>query len=343
MINARSRMIKEFIFCVGLPGCGKSTYLDNHYPEDAYTLENVHMLDDREFEFARSHSDDNTYFRIAADDLKPYLDGYTDEHPEVVHEQSVKLVKSLIFKMMETNMYGTVILDGGGINRHYNASIIEHIRLVNPTCKITCLYFDTPIEVCLKRISLRKRKVPIESIYDKNQRLIGCINRYKEVVDEFIRIDYYTNKYVMLDMDGTIAGFSKVRFDEEGNADFVNGELFRHLRPNNFVINFIKEHYDMKNVYICTACANSIAWTEKCEWLDKYFPEIPKENRFWCGNKDYKYVFVKQFAEHMGWKRNEVVLIDDYHPTIDKCKKVSVNCLHPSNIEALIDPYAVFS
>lgn len=345
-------MIKEFIFTVGLPGCGKSSYLERNYPSPHTFIKwcemEVYACDGITFDYEKDGQEfiqsciDKDLVLISADEVKTKLDGYTDIHPEVVHEESVQIARQFVFELSR-RCDGTIIMDGGGINHHYTEDILSYIRGNCPGVKITELFFDTPIEICLKRIEGRGRKVPRESIFDKNQMLIGCINRYKRYVDNFVRVDYYTNKYVMLDMDGTIAGYSNVRQDEDGNSDFVNGELFKHLRPNLFIINFIKEHYDMKNVYICTACANSIAWQEKCEWLDKYFPEIPVENRYWCGNKDYKYVFVKQFAEHMGWNRNEVVLIDDYHYTIDKCKKVSINCIHPSNIEALADQYAIFS
>ena len=335
-------MLKEFIFTLGLPGSGKSSYLDKRYP-DAWTLSNSkeieHVLGE-ELDFIGSAKNQNVV-TISADEIKEYeLKGRCA--PEDIHEKSVSLAKDMIYQLC-TSMNGILIMDGGGVNKHYTEDIINYVKQNNPDVKITCLFFDTPIEVCLKRMQNRERKVPIDAIYDKNQMLVSCVHRYCNIVDEFIRINYFTNKYLILDMDGTIAGYSKARFDEDNNADFVTGELFKHLRPNNHVIEFAKKHYKPENIYICTAVANSIAWQEKDEWLDKYFPEIPKQNRFWCGKKEYKHVFIKQFARYMGWKRNEMVLIDDYHPTIDGCKKFGINCLHPSNIEALIDPYAIFS
>ena len=157
------------------------------------------------------------------------------------------------------------------------------------------------------------------------------------MVDNLVRIRYFTNKYILLDMDGTICGYTKARFDEEGCADFTTGELFLHLKPVKHVIDYVKEHYDMENVFIVTAVPNSIAWDEKNRWLDEHFPEISKDHRFFCGNKDYKHVFVKQLASLMGWERNEFVLVDDYHPIIEKCRKMAINCIHPSNIESLFD------
>lgn len=368
-------MIRNFVFTVGLPGCGKSTWLNKNYvnvfdPKKYfgrgcdYLLPNfsISRLFDTDImvDYFKKHVDDKAMSNIpegikpavivAADDIKPWIPGYNSDNPEPVHEDSVKYAEKFVYNICSSKDIDidTLVMDGGGINNNYTARIIERIRAAKdiadyPEVKITCVYFDTPVEVCLERVSKRERKVPTNDIYSKNQKILKCIHRYKTMVDEFIRVNYFTNKYILLDMDGTICGYGKARFDEDGNADFVNGELFRHLLPVRSVIDFVKANYDMKNVYIVTAVANSIAWTEKNEWLDKHFPEIPKENRYFCGNKDYKYVFVKQLAEYKKWGRNEMVLIDDYHKTIELCKKHKINCVHPSNIEALTDSYAIFS
>ena len=105
------------------------------------------------------------------------------------------------------------------------------------------------------------------------------------------------------------------------------------------VIDFVKNNFDLNEVYICSAVANSVVWDEKNHWLDKYFPEIPRQNRLFVGNKDYKHVFVKNYCTMRNWPLNTVTLIDDYHPTIQKCEKLGINCVHPSNIESIIDKY----
>lgn len=304
-------MITEFIFCCALPGAGKSTYIEKHY-------RGSHEI-------------------VSADEIKKTLPGYTPQNPEVVHEQSVQLARERIFEMCRDSESHKVVLDGGGINNHYNVSIIETIRDINPGAEITCLFFDTPVEVCIERISHRERKVPIEAIYQKNQQLVKCINRYREMVDEFVRIDYFTNKYLILDMDGTIAAYSKAKVDEDGNVDFVNCEQFRYSQPVTHVIEFVRKHFDMQNVFIVTACPNSIAWYEKLIWLDRHFPEIPRTNRFFVGNKDWKHVFIKHLALRNKWKMNEICVVDDFHNTLSKCTAIGVNAIHPSNIEVMFN------
>ena len=360
-------MINKFYFSLALPGAGKTTWINEHFHNELPMNEYVEYMNEGRLlslgpeDLVKSLYIKDYYnsrviktpeiFRnwisgivVSADDIKPYISGYNPADPFPVHEQSVQLAKQMVENIATSDdLEVNVFMDGGGVNNHYTENIINFVREHCPKCEIICVYFETPVEVCVDRISKRERKVPLSSIYEKNQKIIPCLYRYQPLVDKFVRVNYYTNKYILLDMDGTICGYTKARFDIDGNADFVNGELFLHLKPVQYVIDYVKEHYDMENVYIVTAVANSIAWEEKNKWLDKYFPELPKENRYFCGNKDYKYVFVKQLADHKGWKRNEMVLVDDYHPTIEKCKKVQINCIHPSNIESLTDPFALFN
>ena len=362
-------MINQFVFACALPCAGKSTYFNEKYPnaihivnECGYADESgeAHrkMLTEDKGCITDHESNDKVTLNImkyikkflekkghqtlimSADEIKHVLDGYTPEHPEIVHEQSVQIARSLIYAIAdEPGIDCDLILDGGGINNRYNLSIIEELRKKNVD-KITCIFFDTPIEVCLKRLKMRARKVPIDDIYKKNLRIEACKNRYIPLVDEFIRVDYFTNKYLLLDMDGTLACYGKAKLDIHGNSDFVSSELFKNLKPVKHVIEFVKEHYDMKNVYIVTACANSIAWSEKNEWLDKYFPEVLKENRMFVGNKNYKHVFIEQFANKMKWDVKDVCIIDDFHDTLTKCTEIGINAIHPSNIYAMFDKYS---
>ena len=343
-------MISKFMYFVGLPCCGKSTFISNNYPNAGHlcdmltTLLSNNPFDDYSFEeineVLENNLIDNSTWIISADEIKPMLEGYTDEHPEVVHEDSVQLARRMIFEIAKSkNLNVNIILDGGGINNHYNLSIIDYLREHNVD-KITCVFFDTPVEVCIKRLQGRTRKVPVEDIYKKNLRIEACKNKYIPLVDEFIRVDYFTNKYLLLDMDGTLACYGKAKLDIHGNSDFVSSELFKNLKPVKHVIDFVKEHYDMNNVYIVTACANSIVWKEKNEWLDKYFPEIPVENRMFVGNKNFKHVFIEQFAHKMKWDLKDVCLIDDFHDTLRKCNEIGINAVHPSNIDSMFDKYS---
>lgn len=231
-------------------------------------------------------------------------------------------------------------MDGGGINNNYTKSIIKTIRESNQDTKITCIFFDTPIDVCISRISGRDRKVPIDSIFDKNLKLSKCLEYYQQNVDEYIRVNYFTNKHIFLDMDGTIVSYRKGKLDIDGNTDMVNSHLFINANPVRHVINFVKDNFDLNNVHIITAVANDIVLEEKVEWLKKHFPEFHMENFHWCGNKQYKHVYLKHLALKEKMKLNDITIIDDLHETLHKCNAIGVNAIHPSNIEALIDKYS---
>ena len=66
-------MIKEFIFCVGLPGCGKSTFLESNYD-----FVKAPFVQDGNY-FGRFVYTDNKYknkcMLISADNIKANLDG----------------------------------------------------------------------------------------------------------------------------------------------------------------------------------------------------------------------------------------------------------------------------
>ena len=66
-------MIKEFIFCVGLPGCGKSTFLESNYE----FVKAPFIKDGNEFgRFVKTvKSYEGKYMLVSADSIKSNLDG----------------------------------------------------------------------------------------------------------------------------------------------------------------------------------------------------------------------------------------------------------------------------
>lgn len=64
-------------------------------------------------------------------------------------------------------------------------------------------------------------------------------------------------------MDGTIASYTKGPKDIDENIDFVNSKLFEHSLPINHIISKISNEYKPENIFILTACPNSISWEEK--------------------------------------------------------------------------------
>jgi len=334
-------MITKFIFTVGLPGCGKSTYIDNNF-KNSYPLKaamNVSYIDAHPEDFQDLIDSDN-FILVSADEIKKSMSGYTDENPENVHEDSVQAARDIVLALSSSNNKFKVVMDGGGLNRHYTQSIIEKIKTDNPDSFIKCVFFDTPVDVCISRISTRARKVPMSAIYEKNLMISECLARYSKLADEYERVDYYTNQYIFLDMDGTIVSYRKGKLDEDGNTDFVNSQLFLNANPVKHLIDYVKANFDMSKVYIITAIANNIVLDEKLQWLDRHFPEFDKSHFMWVGNKQYKHVFLKHWALGQKIDTKDMTIIDDMHETLHKCTAIGMNAIHPSNVLALTDKYS---
>lgn len=327
--------MQELILTVGLPGSGKSTYINGKYIKCGGAEKNINDDSTLRYKYDYIHDNHETYSLISADIIKTVIKGYLPCCPERVHEKSVDIAEKAVYDQLKIN--NNVFMDGGGINNNYTARIIATARLINPKIHIKAIYFNTPVEVCIKRISSRERKVPIDNIYEKNQKIPRCINKLKEICDEFETVNYFTNKYVFLDMDGTICSYSTVCKDIDGNIDFVNGELFKYLTPVKFIIDNIHNNFNNEQLFILTACPNSIAWVEKQEWINKHLPFIKKENIYFVGNKDYKHVFLKHLMLKLKIMPNDICMIDDNFSILEKMQTIGVNAIHPSNIESIIN------
>ena len=141
-------MIKDFIFTLGLPGSGKSTYINENYvnmfdfaeylrysanplsstgtekltPQEACT--DLHYLDIYLANIsALRHVDgtwplkDNQVFVVSADEIKQHLNGFSMDNPQAVHEESVQLARQLVYLFAKTHtMEVNVLMDGGAIN-----------------------------------------------------------------------------------------------------------------------------------------------------------------------------------------------------------------------------------
>ena len=74
-----------------------------------------------------------------------------------------------------------------------------------------------------------------------------------------------------LDMDGTI-----VHFDLDGAHDY---DIKRPLMNRINMLKELNKKYKNVTLYVLTICHENKQIKEKNDWLDKYFPEVKKENR----------------------------------------------------------------
>lgn len=128
-------------------------------------------------------------------------------------------------------------------------------------------------------------------------------------------------KRLFVDMDGTLAEFKKIvvevdTFEEAKNVKERTYEILKqdgyyfNLNPLPNVVDAVKKLIKEDNnieVYILSAVIpDSPAQKDKNAWLDKYLPELPKENRIFCPDGSDKTKFVPSGL------RPDDFLLDDY-------------------------------
>lgn len=298
--------MKEFIFTIGLPGSGKTTFLKKKGYSDIISADNI---------------------KLTMED--PFLDNLNMEE---IHERSVQEARKEAFMRIERED-DIIVMDMGGINSRYTHSIIER-ALVNKY-KVKAYFMDTPIDICIERMNKRGRVVPVSDVYRKGCRLNSSIIDIKGLGVSIEIISYFTNKYLFLDMDGTICSYQKPPRDIDGNVDFVNSRMFENAQPVKHIIEWSKG-WESKDKFILGACPNSISMEEKTLWLQKNMYDIKPGNVYFVGNKDYKHIFLKHLIQKLKLDKKDVLVVDDNYSIIENMLKIGVNCIHPSNISSIV-------
>lgn len=300
---------KIAIFMAGLPGSGKSTYIENN-PD--------------EFEGCK---------RIAADELRKEIPGYDGsvESDIKFHEQSVDMAEDAMYKAFADNT--SVVMDAGAINNSYTPRIMNAAKEAGYFIKL--VYINTPAHICIERISGRERKVPSDNVIWKSQRAKSKISVLRDIADDYKEVNYYTNEYYFFDMDGCIAAYENYDTNEAGDIDFFNASCFEYADPVGPTLHKIRYLNEMKGIpwnhfFIFSASPSSVANAEKLRWLEKNFPEMPKENITFVGNKAYKDLSLEQFLRRSKISKRSATYVEDDHSVIRKCKARGINCIHLS-------------
>lgn len=327
---------KTLYLMVGLPCSGKTSWLKSD--EGLETLNMPFDLFDKPIDLNINHEVPNY---VSADCIKESINGYDCKNAHLVHEESINIARDIIFHLIECSC-PYIIMDGGGINKSYTKNIAE--KASSNGYKVVFVIVDTPAKECARRLELRERKVPLDDLYHKNILMHGCISQYKKLAEEnpdryeIIEVNWFTNKYVYLDIDGTLCMYVKPQRDFEGDVDFVNSDIFVDPKPIKKTFEWIEDWLKknpIENLYILGACPNSIALERKKAWIKRYFPDFRIENFCWVGNKDYKHVFLRQTIKKNKWNSRDVTMIDDYGPVLDSMEKIGVNFIHPTGLDQI--------
>lgn len=293
---------------LGLPGSGKSSFIMEHY--------------------SRSKG----YALVSADELRVNHPNYNPEHPEAIHEQCVKEAEDLMYQYGINNVRN-IVMDGGGINNSYTVRIIKKMKEFGYKTKV--VFVDTPAHICIKRNNERiqngQRFVPTEAIIDKSYKLLKSVQMLSAVCDEFITIPYFTDEYIFVDMDGTIAEYQNLPVDQDGDINFVGYGVFKYSKPVIPVIEKLRELQSKgKEVSVLSASPNNICINEKNEWLDVHAHFI--EHRYFVGNRHFKHTFLKHLMLSLNIKPNQCTIVDDDHVILKLYESIGVNTVHPSKL-----------
>jgi len=294
--------MNKSIITLGLPCSGKTSWIKNKldYP--------------------------TTFNIISADDKK---ESHPDYDPNNVsnelHEWSVTEAENEVIKLSETGK--DILLDSGSINNRYTVRIISMLKSRGYHIKL--VHIKTPYTVCIERNKKRERKVPEVDITDKALKETSQFHKLKQLVDEIEVVDYFTNKNIFVDMDGVIAAQTCLPIINN-EIDFVNGEIHKWQKPVQPIIDKLMflAHEGYK-LYILSATANSIAYEEKQQWLDEFFP-IPKERRFFVNQGKHKSEMLDNLRRKFKLNKSDVLLVDDFHDILYKVQERGMNSMHPS-------------
>lgn len=130
----------KFVCTFGLPGSGKSTYLQEHYPEECI---------------------------ISADKIKESYPGYTHENHGEFYKLAVQEAKEKIFCALKDGKR-LIVFDTGSINNKYSLEIFQRVfEVVEPLYDIELIVFTAGADICIERDKDRPQSVGADVILEK--------------------------------------------------------------------------------------------------------------------------------------------------------------------------------
>ena len=129
-------MTKEIIMMMGIPGSGKSTYIQNHLMSE-------------------------TTIVLSSDEIREEL--YGDVSNQNHNDEVFKLLYSRINMYLNNENVERIVFDATNINKKRRINFIKYIKsIATVPLDINCIYMAVPFATCVERNSKRDRVVPIE-------------------------------------------------------------------------------------------------------------------------------------------------------------------------------------
>ena len=268
---------------------------------------------------------------VCADDFKIKHKDYDPNHPERIHQESVELARQRINNLVESRE--RFVWDAGSINNNYTYDTLCFLK--ERGYQITLVVMDTPLEICLDRLSKRERKVPEDNIRMKATIFNKCLYRLISLGITLNRVPYYSHKNLFFDMDGVIAAWQRIVKNQHGEVDMVNGDFFKFANPVGPVLD---KAWELKcrsyNLFILSAAGNSLCIQDKQAWLDSHAGMFERSKRYFVGNKRYKPDMYQELLVKLKINPRDATLIEDHHETIRICHERRLSAMHVSQFLA---------
>ncbi len=152
-------------------------------------------------------------------------------------------------------------------------------------------------------------------------------------------IEKLKEKYVFFDVDGTL---SEYRYDDklygggcsllgcQSLEDLLFNNLFYKARPLKTMQNII-ENLDSDKIFILGAVTTNTEIDQKYLWLNKYFPNIKRENIFFICSTMLKPEVIVEYCKHYNLDIKDVVFVDDRIDVLRKAEEMGITAYHPSS------------
>lgn len=149
------------VIMVGGPAAGKTTYVHNQ------------LLPNHRLQL------------VGSDEVKPFLPGYKPDDPGYVHRESVHVAMEHMHKCIRDG--DSFVFDGTGLDTWGIKEAMNKAR--KNGFQVAVHFVKTPVEVALKRLENRERKVPENLVRSKHTEVAWAFSQLAPHADHVVEFD----------------------------------------------------------------------------------------------------------------------------------------------------------